>query len=76
MSNVDNIIKKFLEFFHHNQIDLKSKFLVAVSGGLDSMSVLDLSNRCGLEISVAHINYGLRGEENIIEKKYYFVCKI
>ena len=76
MSNVDNIIKKFLEFFHHNQIDLKSKFLVAVSGGLDSMSVLDLSNRCGLEISVAHINYGLRGEENIIEKKLVEIyCK-
>ena len=69
MSNVDNIIEKYLEFFYFNQIDLKSKFLIAVSGGLDSMSVLDISERCGLEISVAHINYGLRGEENIIEKK-------
>ena len=69
MSNVDNIIKKYLEFFHHNQIDLKSKFLIAVSGGLDSMTVLDISERCGLNISVAHINYGLRGEENLHEKK-------
>ena len=69
MSNVDNIIEKYLEFFHHNQIDLKSEFLIAVSGGLDSMTVLDISERCGLKISVAHVNYGLRGEENVHEKK-------
>ena len=68
MSNVDNIIEKYLEFFHDNQIDLNSKFLIAVSGGLDSMTVLDISKRCGLNISVAHINYGLRGEENVHEK--------
>ena len=69
MSNIENIIEKYFEFFHHNKIDLKSKFLIAVSGGLDSMTVLDISKKCGLEISAAHINYGLRGEENIIEKK-------
>ena len=69
MSNIENIIEKYFEFFHHNKIDLKSKFLIAVSGGLDSMTVLDISKKCGLEISAAHINYGLRGKENIIEKK-------
>ena len=40
MSNIENIIEKYFEFFHHNKIDLKSKFLIAVSGGLDSMTVL------------------------------------
>lgn len=69
MSNIENIIEEYFEFFHHNKIDLKSKFLIAVSGGLDSMTVLDISKKCGLEISAAHINYGLRGKENIIEKK-------
>ena len=69
MSDVNNIIEKYLEFFHEKQIDLKSEFLIAVSGGLDSMTVLDMSNKCGMKISVAHINYGLRGEENVFEKK-------
>ena len=69
MSDVNNIIEKYLEFFYEKQIDLKSEFLIAVSGGLDSMTVLDMSNKCGMKISVAHINYGLRGEENIFEKK-------
>ena len=61
-------MKSILNFFNHNQIDLKSEFLIAVSGGLDSMTVLDISERCGLKISVAHVNYGLRGEENVHEK--------
>jgi tRNA(Ile)-lysidine synthase len=69
MSNVDNILDEYLEFFNQNQIDLKNKFLIGVSGGIDSMAVLDLSIRRGLKVSVAHVNYGLRDKENILEKK-------
>jgi len=38
------------------------KVLIAVSGGLDSMVLLDLSRRTGLEIIAAHVNYHKRGE--------------
>jgi tRNA(Ile)-lysidine synthase len=42
--------------------------LVAVSGGLDSTALLDalhlLSERHGLNLSIGHVNHGLRGDES------------
>ena len=43
MSNLDYYINKYLNFFNHHKINLKSNFLIGVSGGLDSMALLDLS---------------------------------
>lgn len=37
--------------------------LVAVSGGLDSVVLLDVLHRLGARIAVAHCHFGLRGEE-------------
>ena len=69
MSNLDYYINKYLNFFNHHKINLKSNFLIGVSGGLDSMALLDLSFKTGLKISVAHVNYQLRGSENNREIK-------
>lgn len=46
--------------------DRPLKILVAVSGGADSMCLLDLLNNSSLEleISIAHMNFNLRGEES------------
>lgn len=45
---------------------LKSKFafLLAVSGGIDSMVLLDLMLKNKVHFSVAHCNFNLRGEES------------
>jgi tRNA(Ile)-lysidine synthase len=43
--------------------------IVAVSGGLDSMTLLTVMYRAGFNIAVAHVNYGLRGEESDLDQK-------
>ena len=71
MSIINNIHKDFLAFFKQHQIKTDSKFLVGVSGGCDSMALLDIGLKAGLNISVAHVNYQLRNEES--ERESFFV---
>lgn len=40
----------------------KSDFLLALSGGVDSIVLLDLFHKAGYKGILAHVNYGLRGE--------------
>jgi tRNA(Ile)-lysidine synthase len=58
----------FNEFAEYcsNVIGLKSgdKILLTVSGGADSMVMLHLFERSDYELSVAHCNFNLRGEES------------
>ena len=80
MSIINNINKDFLAFFKQNQIKTDSKFLVGVSGGSDSMALLDIGLKAGLNISVAHVNYQLRNEESeresLIVKQYCLENKL
>lgn len=47
----------------------KSSFLIAVSGGVDSMVLLHLFQKSGLKFQVAHVNYKLRNEDSENDKK-------
>ena len=80
MSITNNINKDFLAFFKQNQIKTDGKFLVGVSGGSDSMALLDIGLKAGLNISVAHVNYQLRNEESeresFIVKQYCLENKL
>ena len=67
MSITNNINKEFLAFFKQHKIKINSKFLIGVSGGSDSMALLDIGLKAGLNISVAHVNYQLRNIESDIE---------
>ncbi|HEU4901257.1 MAG TPA: tRNA lysidine(34) synthetase TilS [Flavisolibacter sp.] len=40
------------------------KFLLAVSGGVDSVVLCQLCKEAGLSFAIAHCNFGLRGEES------------
>lgn len=42
----------------------KAKILIAVSGGLDSMVLLDLFSKTTIEFAVAHCNFQLRSDES------------
>ena len=40
------------------------KVLLAVSGGPDSVAMMELTAQLGIEFGVSHVNFGLRGEES------------
>ena len=45
------------------------RLLVAVSGGVDSMVLLDLLRDLSYIIGVAHCNFQLRGEESDLDQQ-------
>jgi tRNA(Ile)-lysidine synthase len=47
-----------------NLLDFKLHYLLAVSGGLDSMTLAHLLHQSGISFSMAHCNFGLRGVES------------
>ena len=57
---VQNFIKKY---------NLTGTFLVAFSGGYDSMCLLDVLNKMGYNIIALHLNHNWRGEESLAEAK-------
>lgn len=59
------MLHKFLSYIEQKKlIQHGSKTLLAVSGGKDSMVMLDLMIQAGMYIEVGHINHHLRGEES------------
>ena len=61
----NNIEKVFNEKLH----SLKhSKFLIAVSGGVDSMVLVNLFKKSRLDFSIAHCNFKLRSEESDLDE--------
>ena len=59
------MFEKFKEHIKINFPFLKNEFfLVAVSGGVDSMVLVDLLQKSGLRFSIAHCNFKLRSEES------------
>ena len=63
LSAFENSMVRLLE-------DFKEKnYLLAVSGGVDSMVLLHLFQVAGYKFQVAHINYKLRGEDSDSDQK-------
>jgi tRNA(Ile)-lysidine synthase len=60
-----SLLIQLKQFIHKHQLFKKDvRLLLAVSGGLDSMVMLHLLHETGYNISVAHCNFGLRGDES------------
>jgi tRNA(Ile)-lysidine synthase len=57
--------KSFLKYIdRHHLFTAKDKLLLTVSGGIDSMAMLHLFQQCNFFISVAHVNFQLRGSDS------------
>ncbi len=60
---------QFQDWLSSKGINNTKKVLCAVSGGIDSMVLLHLFKKENYKISVAHVNYHLRGEESNLDQK-------
>lgn len=59
------MLSRFLEFSEREKLFTGgSRLLLAVSGGIDSMVMAWLFREAGIEYSIAHCNFSLRGDES------------
>lgn len=69
------MLATFTEHINTNFSFLKNKkLLVAISGGIDSVVLIHLLNHLNFDISLAHCNFQLRGEDSDQDEK--FVTKL
>lgn len=62
--------KFFIETLKNLLPNLKQKtFLLAVSGGVDSMVLAFLFKKAGLQFDIAHVNYHLREEDSNLDQE-------
>lgn len=65
------MLEQFARFFKEKNLSLThQRYLLAVSGGVDSVVLCELSKAAGLNFAIAHCNFGLRGEESMRDEAF------
>ena len=65
---LNRIIAKYI--FQNNLLRKDGKYLVALSGGADSVSLLLILKSLGYQIEAVHCNFHLRGEESDRDERF------
>ena len=64
-------IQEFNNFIsEHHLFSIKSKILLAVSGGKDSVLMVHLFKEAGYNFAIAHCNFNLRAEESLRDESF------
>jgi tRNA(Ile)-lysidine synthase len=65
------MLERFLKYIEdHNLFASGDSILIGVSGGVDSVVLLDLFYKAGYPIGIAHCNFKLRGEESDQDEEF------
>ncbi|MEP4532467.1 MAG: tRNA lysidine(34) synthetase TilS [Cyclobacteriaceae bacterium] len=65
------MVESLLKFVtEENLFSHEDKLLLAVSGGVDSMVMSQLFLNAGIEFSIAHVNYNLRGAQSTGDRDF------
>ncbi|HEY1023326.1 MAG TPA: tRNA lysidine(34) synthetase TilS, partial [Flavisolibacter sp.] len=65
------LLEHFIRFFKEKNLSLtQQRYLLAVSGGVDSLVLCELSKAAGLSFAIAHCNFSLRGEESLRDEVF------
>ena len=62
--------ERFIRFFKDKNINTNHHFLVAVSGGLDSVTLCELCKQAAFHFTIAHCNFKLRGAESERDEQF------
>jgi len=65
------LLDRFIRFFNKRHVFSPGHvFLAAVSGGLDSVVLCELCKQAGVNFTIAHCNFNLRGEESERDEQF------
>jgi tRNA(Ile)-lysidine synthase len=66
-----NLLQQFKSYIkQHDLFHSKDKLLLAVSGGVDSVSLCELCRQAGYDFAIAHCNFRLRDNESERDKEF------
>ena len=73
----DSKLEHFLRYIEVENLNPeKDRILIGVSGGVDSMVLAHLFVQAGFKVGMAHVNYGMRGEESNKDEQLVFEAAV